>query len=391
MRETTHRSNGLLGEIEISCGILWIVLGADAVDLEVCLRPMEISALTSASDSVSDTGGMPGTNASNFTQTAVGLPRQTRDAPPGDDTLEAMTLGDTDAVDHLVLVENAVDIDGALEETLGVLDLVRDRPAVDLDLHEVGLLLRNLDLTDLGVHKKANNCAMLDDPVELGIDIGGTLGVLLCVLGESLLLRLVPILVEATFDLIREMLSPDGGEGAETVGSLDVADDADGNDRRCLDDADGLYNLFLVKFGPRLIDVAHNVGHARLVAHEGSEMARLRRVILRECLDLAAMARSTLLRQEGERSMPRGFELPVRHRDALDETSVKGKRGWEGTEQLSLSLKPGGAKDPKINGVSDRQIAAPSVTPALARYDQKKKLCPIIGSQIRISECTVRL
>lgn len=343
MRETTHRGNVLFGEIEIGRGVLWIVLGTDAVDLKVCLSPVEVTALTSASNSVSDTGGMPRTDASNFTQTAMGLPRQTRDAPPGDDTLEAMTLGDTDAIDHLVLAENGVNIDGALEEALGVLDLVRDRPAVDLDLHEMGLLLCNLDLTDLGVDKKANDSAMLDDPLELGIDIGGALGVLLRVLGESLLLRLVPILVEATLDLIGEMLSPNSGEGAEAVGGLDVANDTDGDDRRGLDDADGLDNLLFVELRPRLIDIAYDVGHACLVAHEGSEMARLGGVILREGLDLAAVARRALLRQEGEGAMPRGFEFPVRHHEALHETAMKEKRR-RGRDRAAILVDEGGLR-----------------------------------------------
>lgn len=52
---------------------------------------------------------------------------------------------------------------------------------------------------------------------------------LLGVLGESLLLALVPVLVEATLDLVAQVLSPDGGERAETTGSLDVANKTDGD------------------------------------------------------------------------------------------------------------------------------------------------------------------
>lgn len=45
------------------------------------------------------------------------------------------------------------------------------------------------------------------------------------VLREGLLLALVPVLVEASLEFITEMFGPDGSEGSETAGSLDVAND----------------------------------------------------------------------------------------------------------------------------------------------------------------------
>jgi hypothetical protein len=46
--------------------------------------------------------------------------------------------------------------------------------------------------------------------------------VLLGVFGESLLLALIPVLVESTFDLIAKMLSPNGSERSQTTRRLDV-------------------------------------------------------------------------------------------------------------------------------------------------------------------------
>ncbi len=55
---------------------------------------------------------------------------------------------------------------------------------------------------------------------------------LLGVVSKGLLLAAVPVLVEPALELIREMRSPDSGEGAETAGSLDVADYTDHDERR---------------------------------------------------------------------------------------------------------------------------------------------------------------
>lgn len=179
------------------------------------------------------------------------------------------------------------------------------------------LLLGDLDFTDLSVYQKTHNCAMFDDPLKLGIDICGTFGMLLGVLGERLLLRLVPVLVEATLHLVGEMCRPDSGEGAKAVRGLDITNDTDGDNWGGLDDANGLDDFLFVQLGPWFVDVTDDVSHAGLVAHEGSEMAWLCRVILRECLDLSAMTGCALLRKKGQRPVAWGLEFPVRHRDSF--------------------------------------------------------------------------
>lgn len=56
-------------------------------------------------------------------------------------TLDTTTLGDTNDVNELILVKNGVDSNGFLQVTLGPLHFVRDGPAIQLDLHDVSLLL----------------------------------------------------------------------------------------------------------------------------------------------------------------------------------------------------------------------------------------------------------
>lgn len=187
-----------------------------------------VTHLTSTGNSPLDMVRVPGTNTGDLTQTLVSLTGQLGGTPTAGDTLETVTLGDSNDVDHLVLLEDAVDLDGLLEEVAGEVNLVGNGTTVDLDLHEVGLLLLEGSLADLGVGEDTDDSAVLLDALELTGDGGAAvLGVLLGVLGEGLLLALVPVLVEATLNLVAQVLSPDGSERAETTGSLDVSDNTD--------------------------------------------------------------------------------------------------------------------------------------------------------------------
>ena len=189
---------------------------------------MVVTHLTSTGNSPLDMVRVPGTNTGDLTQTLVSLTGQLGGTPTAGDTLETVTLGDSNDVDHLVLLEDAVDLDGLLEEVAGEVNLVGNGTTVDLDLHEVGLLLLEGSLADLGVGEDTDDSAVLLDALELTGDGGAAvLGVLLGVLGEGLLLALVPVLVEATLNLVAQVLSPDGSERAETTGSLDVSDNTD--------------------------------------------------------------------------------------------------------------------------------------------------------------------
>lgn len=183
-----------------------------------------VTPLTSTGNSPLDVGRMPSTDTSNLSETLVGLARKLLGAPTGGDTFESVTLGDGNDVNHLILLEDAGDINGLLEELLTERDLVGDGTTVDLDLHKVGLLLLERGLSDLSVGEDTDDGAVLLDALELAGD-GGTvvLGVLLGVLGESLLLALVPVLVESALKLVAQMLGPNGGEGSQASGSLDVS------------------------------------------------------------------------------------------------------------------------------------------------------------------------
>lgn len=198
---------------------------------------------------------MPCTDTGDLAQTLVGLARKLLGTPSVGDTLETVTLGDGNNVDVLILFEDGGDLDGLLKELEAKVDLVSDGTTVELDLHEVGLLLGETGLADLGVCEDTDDSAVFADTLELTSNgFAAVLSVLLGVAGEGLLLGAVPVLVEATLDFIGKVVSPDSGEGAETSGSLNIADETNGDHRRSLDNSDGFDNLTLVEFCDKLSD-----------------------------------------------------------------------------------------------------------------------------------------
>ncbi len=56
------------------------------------------------------------------------------------------------------------------------------------------------------------------------------------------------------------MTRPDGGQGAQAARRLNVSDESDSDQRRALQDGDGLDDVLLVELGTRLGDGTDDVG-----------------------------------------------------------------------------------------------------------------------------------
>jgi hypothetical protein len=173
---------------------------------------------------------MPGTDTSNLAETLVRLARELLGSPTSSHTIETVTLGDCNAVNHLVLFKDAADLDGLLKEALCKLDLLGNASTVHLNLHQVSLLLLERSLVHLGVGQHTNNCAVLLHALNLaGNGLALALGELLGILGECLPLGLVPVLVESSSDFVAKMLGPDSGESTQTARSFDVSNESNNN------------------------------------------------------------------------------------------------------------------------------------------------------------------
>jgi hypothetical protein len=97
-----------------------------------------------------------------------------------------------------------------------------------------------------------------------------------------------------------------------TSGSFDVSNDTNADHWRGLDDGDCLNNLLLVDLGAGSISLADNVGHTGLEAEETGQVDGLGRVVLRESLDLTAVAGRALLGVEPHGAVTRRRKLTMR-------------------------------------------------------------------------------
>jgi len=247
--ETAHGVDGLLSEIDGRRTAVLVVAATDSVDLLVDLSPVMEPVLTSAGNRPLDSTRMPGSDTSNLSKTLVSLSRKTSRTPTSGDALETLTLRDTDDVDHLVLLEDGRDGDRLLEQTNSEGDFLGDGSSIDLDFHEMGLLLPQLQFADLGVDQQADDCALATDAIEFLVDgVPLLLGsVVLGVFAESQLLGRVPVLVKSSSDFFTQMLGPDGGQGAKTLGGFDVTNNTDGDHGRGFQNGHGFHDLFLVE------------------------------------------------------------------------------------------------------------------------------------------------
>jgi len=161
------RSDGLLVRIKLSRSITLISTLANTVNLVVDRGTVMVTVLTGTGNSPLDVGWMPGTNTGDLTETLVCLSRKLLGSPSAGDTGETVTLGDSNDINDLVLLEDGVNANWLLEETVSEGNLVSDATSVDLDLHQMSLLLLKRSEADLGVGENTDDGAVLLDALEL--------------------------------------------------------------------------------------------------------------------------------------------------------------------------------------------------------------------------------
>merc|ERR1719268_706613 len=134
---------------------------------------------------------MPSSNASNFTKTLVSLPWKLLSMPSAGDTLESVTLSDTNDINHFILSKDGSNIDLLLSKIISPFSAR---------------------------------------------------------LGESLLLGLRPIFVKSPLAFLSNVLGPNGLKSTHASWSLDVSDNSHSHHWWSFDKSYGFNHLFLVDF-----------------------------------------------------------------------------------------------------------------------------------------------
>lgn len=193
-RPTTEGVDVLLRDVEVGRGVLGVRARSNSVDLLVHLGSLMVTVLTRSSNREHDVRRVPSTDTGDLSETSMSLSGKLLGTPSSGNTLVTVTLGDGNDIDDLVLLEDGRDLDLLLEVGSGKLDLVGDGSTVDLDLHEVGLLLLETGLGELGVAEDSDDGTVLLDSLHLSADrLAVVLRELLGVSGEGLLLGSVPV------------------------------------------------------------------------------------------------------------------------------------------------------------------------------------------------------
>jgi len=104
-----------------------------------------------------------------------------------DDTLDSVTLGDSDNIDHFRVFEDGSEVDFFFEQSVGVFNFVGDGSSVNLDFHDVVFLLSEVNFVHLGGGDDSDDGAVFFNSFQGDFGGVGIRSLVLLVFRESLL------------------------------------------------------------------------------------------------------------------------------------------------------------------------------------------------------------
>jgi len=148
--ETTQRSDGLFSQIGSSGGVVSTTFILDtntnSVDFLVHFSSVVVTQLTGSGDGESYSSRMPSSDTSDLSETSMGLSGESLGTESAGNTFITLTLGNTEDINHFILINNLRNSDFLFEVLLGEINLLGDITTVDLDFEDVSLLLSKVEL-----------------------------------------------------------------------------------------------------------------------------------------------------------------------------------------------------------------------------------------------------
>merc|ERR1719199_810071 len=135
VRESTNWGDVFNMRILLSGGVVGSTsrgTSSNSVDLLVDLGSVEVTLITSSSNSPLNGRWMPSTDTGNLSETSMGLSWESGDTESLDNTSGSVTLGNSNGINHLVVGEDLTDGDLVLELLSGPLDLIGNGSTVNL-------------------------------------------------------------------------------------------------------------------------------------------------------------------------------------------------------------------------------------------------------------------
>jgi len=142
--ESSHGGDGFVSQILVGGSIISASSSgsfSDSVDFFVHFGSVVITKLTGSGNIPSNSGWMPGSNASDFSVTSVGFLLQMFNSESFDDTLESFSFGDSQNITVFVLFENRVNSHFFFEKIVSKVNFLGNRSSINLNFHNVVFLL----------------------------------------------------------------------------------------------------------------------------------------------------------------------------------------------------------------------------------------------------------
>jgi hypothetical protein len=178
----------------------------------------------------------------------------------------------------------------------------------------VVLLLPEIQLIHLSSSNDSHHSGILLDSIDFHFNRLVLLVImLLSILGESLLLAVHPVLVESSQSVFIQLLSPNSSQCSQPSRSVNISDYSDYSHRGSFNDSHSFDHFLLMELGSSSVHFSENVSHSCLESSKGSQVTRLRLVILREVSNSTSESLGPSSGKESQMAMSRSFKLSVRH------------------------------------------------------------------------------